>query len=303
MMPISIANVIQRIPEWEGREIRVTELWGGITNQNFRVQIEEESYVVRIPGDDTHYLGIDREREYQCNVAASATGVAPAVTHFLRPELVLVTRFISGQVMSAETMGNEKVIRKAVRSIRLIHDGPSFPGTFSVFRVAEAYRHAAEKHGVALPDKIDWIFERIRDIENLLLTHPQGVVPCHNDFLPANFIDCEDHFKIIDWEYGGMGDRYFDLGNFAVNNRLDEELDAVVLGEYFGQCSEFKTARLKIFKVLSDIREAMWAMVQVGVSKLDVDYQAYGNKHFDRLIRNLGDSRFAGWLEKVRRGE
>jgi thiamine kinase-like enzyme len=172
-----------------------------------------------------------------------------------------------------------------------------------VFRVAEQYREVAETHDVALPDKIDWMFERFGDIEKTLSVHPQDVVPCHNDLLPANFIDCGDDFKIIDWEYSAMGDFYFDLGNFSVNNLLNDEKDLIVLEEYFGEYSSFKMARLRTFKILSDLREAMWAMVQVGVSKLGVDYQEYGKKHFDRFIKNLEDPRFPIWLDQVGRGE
>ena len=301
-MIISIETVVQKIPEWKGKDIRVTELGGGITNRNYRVRIGEESFVVRIPGEDSHFLGINREREYACNVAASSSGVAPEVVHFLRPENVLVTRFIGGPTMSAETMGNEESIGKAVRAIKLIHGGPPFPGMFSVFRVVEDYRKVAESHDVVLPERIDWIFEKTKEIENTLLRHPEDVAPCHNDLLPANFIDCGDRFKIIDWEYGGMGDPYFDLGNFCVNNVLKDDQDAMVCREYFGEISDFTMARLKIFKVLSDIREAMWGMVQVGVSKLDVDYREYGNKHFDRFIKNLEGPRFSRWLDRISRG-
>ena len=45
--------------------------------------------------------------------------------------------------------------------------------------------------------------------------------PCHNDLLTANFIDDGTRIRIVDWEYAGMGDRFFDLANFAVNNDLD----------------------------------------------------------------------------------
>lgn len=302
-MSMSIESVIQRIPEWKGRDSQVTELGGGITNRNYRVEVGDDAFVVRIPGEDTHYLGIDREREYQCNVAASKSGVAPEVTHFLRPENVLITRFVGGRVMSLETMGNEEAIRKAARAIRLIHGGPAFPGTFSVFRVTESYREVAEHHNVVLPDRIDWMFERMEEIERTLSYHPQTDLPCHNDLLSANFIDCREYFKIIDWEYGGMGDPYFDLGNFAAHHLLRDKQDDLVLDEYFGETSQFKRARLNIFKGLSDFREAMWAMVQIGVSSLDVDYRDYGNTFFDRFIKRIDDPRFPQWLNQISRGE
>ena len=44
--------------------------------------------------------------------------------------------------------------------------------------------------------------------------------PCHNDLLNANFIDDGARIRIVDWEYAGMGDPFFDLGNFSINHEL-----------------------------------------------------------------------------------
>ena len=50
-------------------------------------------------------------------------------------------------------------------------------------------------------------------------------MPCHNDLLNANFIHDARGVRIVDWEYAGMGDRYFDLGNLSINNDLREADD------------------------------------------------------------------------------
>lgn len=298
---ISIKDVIRKIPEWKEKSLRVSKLGGGITNENYRIDIDEKSFVVRIPGEDANFLGIDRKMEYQCNVAASRTGVAPEVIHFLRPEGVIVTRFVEGQPMTVETMRDEATIRKAVRSIKQVHNGPLFPGTFSVFRTIEDYLEVGKKFHVLLPNNIDWIFEKAYDMEKALMHHPEILVPCHNDLLAANFIEDGSKFWIVDWELAAMGDPYFDLGNFSVNHLFGSEQDEIVTQEYFGKVSEYNLSRLRLFKILSDIREAMWAVVQMGISKLGVDYKAYGNKHFERYRKNLEDPRYARWIDQVSR--
>ena len=52
---------------------------------------------------------------------------------------------------------------------------------------------------------------------------------CHNDLLNANFLLDGDHVWIVDYEYAGMGDPFFDLGNLAVNNGLTPEAQETLL--------------------------------------------------------------------------
>ena len=69
-----------------------------------------------------------------------------------------------------------------------------------------------------------------------------------------------------------------------------------MLEAYFGQARTPDLARLKLMKMLSDLREAMWGMVQVTISELDYDFVAYGQKHFDRYVQQLQDPRLSRWL-------
>jgi thiamine kinase-like enzyme len=107
--------------------------------------------------------------------------------------------------------------------------------------------------------------------------------------------------QLIDWEYAGMGDRWFDLGNFAVNNELDDDQGDLLLEAYFGEPpDERKRATLKLFRFMSDFREGMWGVVQAGVSELDFDFRDYAQKHFDRLETARTDPRFDGWIEEAK---
>ena len=45
-------------------------------------------------------------------------------------------------------------------------------------------------------------------------------------------------------------------------------------------------------RVVSDFREAMWGVLQQGISTLDVDFVAYAGEHFDRLLANASTPRF-----------
>ena len=200
------ASVLDRVPGWSGRPRVAEPLAGGITNRNYRVAVDGEVFVVRIPAESGSLLGIDRRVEREASRLAAVAGVGPEVIAFIEPEGVLVTRFI-------------------------------------------------EDDGVSI--------------------------------------------RIVDWEYAGMGDRFFDFGNFAVNHQLTEDDEERLLAAYFGRVAVAQQARLRLMRLMSDFREAMWGVLQQAISELDFDFSAYAGKHFDRLLAGAADSRFNGWLQQA----
>jgi thiamine kinase-like enzyme len=243
--------------------MRIERLGGGITNRNYKLTAGGESYVLRIGGEDTELLGIDRSNEYAASLNAAALGLGPEVVDFLEPEGMLVTRFVDGEagrVSSDEVRG----------LLRRLHEGPAIPGRFDSFRVVEAYASISE------PPRYAWAHELAHRIEARL--GPRPVVACHNDLLPANFIHDGTRVWLVDWEYAAMGDPAFDHANFAVSNGLpiadDEPREEVLL------------------RFMSDFREAMWGAVQQRLSSLDFDFAAYAEEHFERLARTAEEPRF-----------
>jgi hypothetical protein len=86
-----------------------------------------------------------------------------------------------------------------------------------------------------------------------------------------------------------------------VNNELDDDDEARLLEAYFGEPPDGRRqATLRLMRFMSDFREAMWGVVQSGVSELDFDFDDYAAKHFERLGDTARDPRFAGWLEEAR---
>jgi len=145
-----------------------------------------------------------------------------------------------------------------------------------------------------------------RRIELAFLSNPVELRPCHNDLLNANFIDDGERIRIVDWEYAGMGDPFFDLGNFSINHELTADEDATLLAAYDGPTARAdrvaRLARLTLMRIVSDFREAMWGVLQQGVSTLDVDFVAYAAASFDRLLGNAAAPRFERSLQEVMGG-
>jgi thiamine kinase-like enzyme len=275
---LDAAAAVERL--WPDRGAHFTPLEGGITNHNFRVEVRGDSFVLRMGGAKTGLLGIDRDVEYQASLRAAEVGLGPEVAGFIKDEGWLVTRFIDGHPISVEEMRRPETIRRVAAALHRFHDAAPIPGRFDAHEVVEEYRREALDRGVEIPDAYGAaheMSERIRRARG-----PQQLVPCHNDLLNANFLD-DGAIRIVDWEYAGMGDRFFDLANLSVNHEFGPGEDEVLLAAYFGEARGADVAALGMMKFMSDFREAMWGVLQSGISELDFDFNAYASKHFDRL--------------------
>ena len=279
------------------------ELGGGITNRNYRVRLGGADYVVRVTSPESSLLGIDRRCEHAAAVAAAALGVAPRVAAFLEDAGCLVTEFLSGRPLPPEELREPGPLAAVARTVRAVHDGAPFPATFDAFEIVETYARCALDRGAVLPSGIAGARRVAGEIASALHGAEHAPVPCHNDLLNANFILDGTGVRIVDWEYAGMGNRYFDLGNLSINNGLREEEDERLLTAYFGApCTEHRFACLRLMRIMSDYREAMWGVVQGAVSTLAFDYAEYAARHFARLGESAADPRYSAWLRDARAG-
>ena len=269
---------------WPGQQVSIAPLGGGITNRNFKVEADGQEFVLRIGGTDTELLGIDRGAEHAASLVAAELGLGPEVVAFIEPEGYLVTRYVHGEVGKVDAA-------RVGAALCLLHDGPALPGRFDSFRIVEAYRATAGEHGVTVPSEYERAKEIADQIERRRSRAP--LRPCHNDLLNANFIDDGMRLWLVDWEYAGMGDPFFDLGNFAVNHELTEEGEHALLTAYGSDDGD----AVVLMRFMSDFREAMWGIVQLGISELDFDFAAYAEEHFERLARTAAEPRFLRALQ------
>lgn len=296
----NLSPILKRFAQFQSDQpIEVLELKGGITNRNYKITAGGDSFVLRLGGNETRFLGIDRRNEYECSALAWKVGIAPEPVAFLEPEGYILAEFVAGSGMSAHEIGTSENVQRVVQSMKAYHALDRFPGSFSPFRVAQEYTQTARSFNVRLPDNIDWILKRSHEVERAMYREPLEPRPCHNDLLNGNFIDDGTRIRILDWEYAGMGDIFFDLGNFAVQHEFSDEQDEILLKAYFGSPSDSQRAHQKLMKIMSDLREAMWSLVQMGVSKLDFDYADYGRKYFERFEDSTSSGDYQKWIREV----
>jgi thiamine kinase-like enzyme len=271
-----------------------TPLEGGITNRNYRVRLGGEDYVLRLHGKDTDLLGISREAELRASAAAAELGIGPEVAATFGGGMV--TRFVRCKALSSEEVAQRAA--EIATALRRFHDhGTLLPTSFEVSELVRQYRGTLAARGLKAPDELDRAGELAARIAATLPAVERR--PCHNDLLSGNLIreEASGRVMIVDWEYAGMGDPWFDLGNLSVNNNFEDVDDERLLHAYHGrEPSSPQRARLKLMRLMSDIREAAWGVVQGRLSDLDFDFAGYAELHFQRLRTATDGGELRAWL-------
>jgi thiamine kinase-like enzyme len=269
-------------------------LSGGITNHNFRVTLGSSEYVLRMHGSNTDLLRIDREAERLASDAAAALGIAPAVVAAF--EDCLVTRFVSCEPVSPHEIAVR--VGEIALALRRLHESSAvLPTRFWVPELLDDYALTLSARGCTLPRAyFDALAVSARIAAVLAPWRPR---PCHNDLLAGNIICSRPDrgLLIVDWEYAGMGHPCFDLGNLSVNNDFQEIDDERLLSSYYGEPpSDARRGTLKLMRVLSDAREAAWAVLQSHTSELEFDFDSYARAHFERLHASIEQPQMHEWL-------
>jgi thiamine kinase-like enzyme len=292
-------EVAKKIALWRGKEVKVSQLSGGLTNENFLVEAGGERYVMRIPGQSTELLAIDRENEVYNTKAAATTGIGPRVLEHVPGLDVLVLEFIPGTTMSAGSLQSRAMAARIAASFHRLHDSPRFLNDFNMFRLIEQYLAIVEEHGVNIPDGYrEWLPSVVR-IEKAVAANALPPVPCHNDLLCENFIDDGAALRIVDYELSGNNDPCFDLGNTAQEAQFDQGLRAALCAAYFGSEDANQLARMNLFALMSDVGWTLWGAIQAKISAVDFDFKAYYTTRWDRALEVLESDRFEGLLKQA----
>jgi thiamine kinase-like enzyme len=274
------AQRIRSLPVWSA-PIVLQHLDGGITNRNYLVHDGNERFVARV-GEELFILGIDRRNELQCHRAAELLGVAPPLIH--GGNGVLVSRYIPSRTLDPSSAQEPGFAPRLAEVLRQLHTGwDELIGDllfFSPFQAGRTYVATSRRIGAVLPSDIHQMLEATRKLSHTISPYIPAL--CHNDMLPANVLDDGKRVWIVDWEYAGMGHPLFDLAGFSANCSYSDEQDVAFLESYRGEIRPQDLYELRVLKVASLLRDALWGVVQTVASDLDVDYHEYARVYFEK---------------------
>ena len=297
-----VLGVLGRFSAEAIADARVTRLQG-LTNRVYKVEAAGERVCVRIPGAGTAEI-IDRAAEEAHARAAAEIGVAPAVLHF-GPDGVMATRFVEAETLSAErfrTRGG--AVERTALALRLLHDTTSgFTRSFDVFGTVERYAGLLSRRGAEPPNDFGAALGGAERIRQVLAARPAEERPCHCDPTDGNLLDTGARVFLIDWEYSARNDPMWDLAYLSVEGAFDAELDRRMFEAYLGRApARAETGRLEIYKALTELLAALWAMIQHASGNPAADFRAYAEAAFARCGVRMRASGFEAHLEAVRAG-
>ncbi len=288
-----------RVALWQGRRVAVSPLSGGLTNENYLVEVDGTKYVIRLPGQSTELLSIDRANEVYNTKSAATTGIGPKVLEHVAGVDVMVLEFIPGPTMSAKSLQSARMVARMAQSFHRLHAAPRFLQDFNMFRLIEHYLRIVDEHEVTIPEGYrDWL-AKVAEIEQAVDVHALSRVPCHNDLLCENFIDDGAALRIVDYELSGNNDPCFDLGNTAQEAELDQELRTALCEAYFGRPDRRQLARMNLFALMSDVGWTLWGAIQARISAVDFDFRAYYAGRWERALQVLSSDRLEAWLAEA----
>jgi HAD superfamily hydrolase (TIGR01509 family) len=283
---------------WPDQALTVNPIDLGITNRNYRISVAGSSYMLRLPGARTEVLGINREYEAEAARRAAELGIGPPVFGELAGVGTLITEFVPGSHASSEEF--QRRLQPLMEAVMRFHRSPPIRGRFPIHRVVEWHARDAASLGVQPPELYESLLPRSHAIEAAFASHPQPETPCHNDLLPANVLFDGDRVWLLDFEYAGMNDRFFDLGNLSVNSQFTDESDELLLTVYFGGMTNARWARLQLMKLMSEFREGMWGVVQQAISTLvHVDFVQYADERLSSCLQLAESPSFDRWLDQA----
>jgi thiamine kinase-like enzyme len=294
-----IEEVVEKIEDWKGKNVSIRPLSGGLTNTNFKVVVDGTPFFVRVPGESTELLAIDRDNEYHNTKAAAEAGVGPQVLYHFPEYNVMVLEFLNGKTMSKELLNAPGMPARMAKSIKRLHAGPRFFSDFNMFRLTEYYLTICTDRQIRVPDGYLDRVGTVAQIEIALQADSLPTVPCNNDLLAENYIDDGQSLRLIDYEYSGNNDPCFELGNTCQEMQFNDEQIGEVCSAYFGAPSAKMIARMKLNMVMSDVGWGLWAAIQEKASKIEFDFWGWATERWGRAVEKMGSSEFPVWLEAV----
>jgi len=281
----------------------VSELAGGLTNTNYKVDTPEGAFVVRVSAKDAGLLAIDRENEYLNTVAAADAGVGAKVVDYVPERSLLVLEFIEGVTQTADDLRRGDRLEMVAAACRRLHGARRFRDDFNMFRIQQRYLRLVQERGFRLPDRYTEFEPQVRRIERAMGARDDGTVPCNNDLLAENFIDTGGEFRLIDYEYSGNNDACFELGNVWSESNLSLDQLEQLVGHYYGRPLRNKVARARLWGLMSKYGWTLWASIQDGVSDIDFDFWEWGMEKYTRAVAEFDGDDFPGLLEDVQRAD
>jgi len=282
-----VQQVLDSIPGFEGIAVDSysTQRLGGLTNLVYRIDTGEDRYVLRIPGKGTEQY-IDRKVEIHNARVAARAGVSAEVIYADSETGIMLSRYIDGIVtMTPQAFASrDGAAARAGVALKQMHSWQQpFQFRFELFAMIDEYLAILDQRNAKLPEGYVEVVDAAQPVREALQRTPPPLAPCHCDPLCENFLDSGERMWIVDWEYSGMNDPLWDLGDLSVEAGFTPAQDLELMRAYCdAEPSTAEIGRMVIYKAMCDLLWTLWGLIQHSEDNPAEDFWAYATGRFDR---------------------
>lgn len=254
------------------------------TNTCYMIQKNDCRYYLRIGTINTNELGINRKAELAAMQAASSIGVAPQIIYFSEEDGTMITRHIDGKQWTNKEFGSFEIIDKVIHTMKKVHNLPEIKYEFSPYKDIIERVEILENRNYKLPEYLDSLLEKMHEIQKIrqdTIGENRGL--CHGDPFVNNFL-YDGTVRLLDWEFAGMGDIFFDLA--SISTFFSQSKKDYLLTCYFGEVQKDLRDSLDQMDYIMRLWSALWAGLQTNTENSS-NYSEMANGIFESIKTSL----------------
>jgi thiamine kinase-like enzyme len=298
-LDITIEKLIEIIPDWKNKEIKISPIKCGLTNLNYKIDVDNQFYFLSQPDVYSQFLSINFYNKYVNNKNCAEYEISPSVFYFEKTHNIIITDFVFSQPISKMTFQKESYLLLLIELVKKMHNVKPFNQEFNMFKLIKNYMVIINKQNIKLPQIIIDNIEKINLIGNTLEKYRDVLVPCHNDILPENILIENNKLLLIDFDYSGNNDPCFELGNLSIEMEFSEIQNHQMIQHYFGELNNHLIAKVSLHGIMSDYGWTLWSYIQHSISNIDFNFSKYGKIRLDRVVNKLDSSNYSLWMKNL----
>ncbi len=213
----------------------------GFCNINYHLKTSKKSYVLReFISDKT--VNISRNFEFKVQKKAFKKGIAAKPIYLDKDKRFMIYEFLDGKHKEELNKNELKTLMKTVKKLHKIKIKSKQTNLKKELKNYTYLKTNQAKKSLSICKK---------ELKNLD-KYNKNIVICHHDLNPKNILFTKNTIKLIDWEYAGLNDSFFDLATICYEFDLSKKEQKYLLKQYLKQYTKKDILKLnsyiKIYK-------------------------------------------------------
>jgi thiamine kinase-like enzyme len=296
--------------DWDRDRTRFERLSGGLAHENYVAHVADDRYVVKFLYDGfiKYDLMLPQAQLIHNTQAAGEAGVGAHLVRALPEASIMVLEFIEGRTLEMADLTNPYYIHRIARGLRQLHTlATPFANEKTGFDILNGCLEILRNEGIRVPGGCVDHLPTADRIRRALAAQALAMAPCNNDAYALNLIDQNGTIRIIDYDFSGMNDPCFELGDVAVEGRFTPDQVEMLCETYFQDRRPVQVARTRLFGIIAQFAWTllMAAADQVFEPKPDpsYDYWAESLVRWDVALSQLESPELGALLDQAQRNE